>query len=56
MKNFETMGVVGEGAYGVVLKCRQKETREIGRSSTWNQFLTTFDSRYKEVQGTDRHG
>ena len=30
MKNYETMGVVGEGAYGVVLKCRNKETRQIG--------------------------
>ena len=30
MKNYKTMGVVGEGAYGVVLKCQHKETREIG--------------------------
>ena len=30
MKNYETLGAVGEGAYGVVLKCKNKETQEIG--------------------------
>ena len=30
MKKFETIGVVGEGAYGVVLKCKNKETGETG--------------------------
>ncbi|XP_075052619.1 cyclin-dependent kinase-like 5 isoform X1 [Mixophyes fleayi] len=29
MNKFEVLGVVGEGAYGVVLKCRHKETKEI---------------------------
>lgn len=29
MNKYEVLGVVGEGAYGVVLKCRNKETREI---------------------------
>ncbi|XP_073795612.1 cyclin-dependent kinase-like 5 isoform X2 [Danio rerio] len=29
MHRFEVLGVVGEGAYGVVLKCRHKETNEI---------------------------
>ncbi|CAG9323353.1 CDKL5_3 [Blepharisma stoltei] len=29
MNKYEVMGVVGEGAYGVVLKCRNKETGEI---------------------------
>ncbi|XP_029766715.1 cyclin-dependent kinase-like 5 isoform X1 [Terrapene carolina triunguis] len=29
MNKFEILGVVGEGAYGVVLKCRHKETHEI---------------------------
>lgn len=29
MNKYEIMGVVGEGAYGVVLKCRNKETKEI---------------------------
>jgi len=29
MNKYEVLGVVGEGAYGVVLKCRNKETNEI---------------------------
>ncbi len=29
MNKYEILGVVGEGAYGVVLKCRNKETGEI---------------------------
>ncbi|CAD8164080.1 unnamed protein product [Paramecium pentaurelia] len=28
MNKYEIMGVVGEGAYGIVLKCRNKETNE----------------------------
>jgi len=31
MNKYEILGVNGEGAYGVVLKCRNKETSEIGR-------------------------
>lgn len=30
MKKFETIGVVGEGAYGVVLKCKNKQSKEFG--------------------------
>ncbi|RYY83036.1 hypothetical protein EON63_12095 [archaeon] len=29
MNKYEVLGVVGEGAYGVVLKCRNKDTAEI---------------------------
>ena len=29
MNKYEVLGVVGEGAYGVVLKCRLKDTGEI---------------------------
>lgn len=29
MNKYEVLGVVGEGAYGVVLKCQNKETNEI---------------------------
>lgn len=29
MNRYEILGVVGEGAYGIVLKCRNKETGEI---------------------------
>jgi len=30
MNKFEIMEVSGEGAYGVVLKCRNKDNNEIG--------------------------
>jgi len=29
MNKYEVLGVVGEGAYGVVLKCRNKENGEV---------------------------
>ena len=29
MNKYEVLGVVGEGAYGVVLRCRNKETNEV---------------------------
>ena len=29
MNKYEVLGVVGEGAYGVVLRCRNKETGEV---------------------------
>ncbi|XP_036357842.1 cyclin-dependent kinase-like 4 [Octopus sinensis] len=29
MEKYETLGVVGEGSYGVVLKCKHKETNQI---------------------------
>ena len=31
MNKYEVLGVVGEGAYGVVLKCKNKENQEIGK-------------------------
>ena len=34
MSKYEVLGVVGEGAYGVVLKCRNKETNEISPPSS----------------------
>ena len=30
MNKYEILGISGEGAYGVVLKCRNKENGEIG--------------------------
>lgn len=31
MNKYEVKGVIGEGAYGVVLKCLNKENGELGR-------------------------
>jgi len=29
MQKYEILGIIGEGAYGVVLRCRNTETKEI---------------------------
>jgi cyclin-dependent kinase-like len=31
MNKFEILEVIGEGAYGIVLKCKNKENNEIGK-------------------------
>jgi len=46
MNKYEVLGVVGEGAYGVVLKCRNKENGEIGYIFEVNY---RFYSRNKEI-------
>ena len=49
MKRFEVLGVVGEGAYGVVLKCKNKKSREISdfflRNSDGHNCLSFWVSR-----------
>jgi cyclin-dependent kinase-like len=40
MNKYEVIAVVGEGAYGVVLKCRNKQTNE-----------TVAVKKYKESDG-----
>lgn len=39
MNKYEVLGVVGEGAYGVVLKCRNKENGEISYNLSLNPNL-----------------
>jgi hypothetical protein len=46
MKKFQTIGVVGEGAYGVVLKSINRGSREVGIIS---QSIIYFISGHKEV-------
>eukprot|EP00729_Bicosta_minor_P007650 gene7650-33895_t len=29
MEKYENMGIIGEGSYGMVIKCRQKESGEL---------------------------
>jgi hypothetical protein len=47
MNKYEIMGIVGEGAYGIVYKAKNKETGDIGRI----HFRITFisNSGHKEV-------
>lgn len=42
MNKYEVIGVVGEGAYGVVLKCRNKESGEV-----------VAVKKFKESDGTE---
>jgi len=36
MNKYEIIGIVGEGAYGIVYKAKNKETGDIGRTSFEN--------------------
>jgi hypothetical protein len=29
MEKYENLGIIGEGSYGVVMKCRHKETGQV---------------------------
>jgi hypothetical protein len=29
MEKYENLGIIGEGSYGVVIKCRHKETGQV---------------------------
>lgn len=52
MNKYEILGVVGEGAYGVVLKCRNKETGEVGELSLFYKYImeVLIFSRDKKIQ------
>ena len=54
MNKYEIIGIVGEGAYGVVYKAKHKETGEFGISP----ILTLLNSCHQEIQrirrGRDR--
>ena len=39
MNKYEVLGVIGEGAYGLVIKCKHKETKEIGNLNFKDFFL-----------------
>ena len=42
MNKYEILGVVGEGAYGVVLKCKNKETNEISMDFTLKEQINIY--------------
>ena len=47
MNKYEVIGIVGEGAYGVVYKARNKETAEFGTSISPNLPLVAI-KKFKE--------
>lgn len=48
MNKYEIIGIVGEGAYGIVYKAKNKETGDIGKNESINH---EYISCYKEIQG-----
>ena len=42
MEKYENLGLVGEGSYGMVLKCRHRETKQI---VAIKKFLESEDDR-----------
>jgi hypothetical protein len=49
MNKYEIIGIVGEGAYGIVYKAKNKESGDIG-----NKYIHILDSCNKKVQGVRR--
>jgi hypothetical protein len=47
MNKYEIIGIVGEGAYGVVYKAKCKETGDFGKFFSY--YLISF-SRYQKIQ------
>lgn len=54
MNKYEIVGIVGEGAYGIVYKAKNKETGDNGKFITLKINLTIFFSCYQEVQREHR--
>ena len=38
MNKYEILGIVGEGAYGIVYKAKNKDSGEIGKFRYWNSW------------------
>jgi serine/threonine protein kinase len=58
MNKYEIVGIVGEGAYGIVYKAKNKETGEHGKPTLLLivLYLNNVCSCDKEVQGEHRGG
>ena len=53
MNKYEVLGVVGEGAYGVVLKCRNKENGEIGKATPTRPSSPVAIKKFKESNNNE---
>lgn len=51
MNKYEIVGIVGEGAYGIVYKAKNKETGEYGKD---NHTILKCFSGNQEIQGEHR--
>jgi len=52
MNKYEIIGIVGEGAYGIVYKARNKETNEYG-NLTKNDLSLVAIKKFKESADED---
>ena len=53
MNKYEIVGIVGEGAYGIVYKAKNKENGEHGKLYC---FSLMFCSCNQKIQGVNRRG
>ena len=44
MEKYENLGIIGEGSYGVVIKCRHKETGQV------NIYIYIIDIQSRDIQ------
>lgn len=51
MNKYEILGIVGEGAYGVVYKAKNKETEEYGNHNNWSN--TVAIKKFRESGDDD---
>jgi serine/threonine protein kinase len=51
MNKYEIIGIVGEGAYGIVYKAKNKETGEVGIFLLLHLIYRAIYSGNKKVQG-----
>jgi len=52
MNKYEIVGIVGEGAYGIVYKAKNKETGEFGTSTSLNPCIVAI-KKFKENTDED---
>jgi len=52
MNKYEILGIVGEGAYGVVYKAKNKETGELGKPNGCHKTLVAI-KKFKESSEED---
>ena len=53
MNKYEVLGVVGEGAYGMVLKCRNNETGEIVAVKKFKEVSASPDVLLPNFEGVE---
>ena len=53
MNKYEIVGIVGEGAYGIVYKAKNKESGEFGKQRTLTTIIIVAIKKFKENTDED---